>query len=349
MSKHGHPRHHQVSFSPVETTHTAENTTSECPSSAESSPTTAALRKSQIQTPTQTQTQTPSSTSRDKRRQLTIEEEKDVLTASLPSEVLELQLELGSLREAYHCTSVENEQLKNESLALAAKLEKQGKKHRESQEKAKLLEQQLQRKDTEIKAVLNFQKKLESRMTAFVEKEKELALKEKLFQLRGDTKDTSSSLLDESLMDFGICSPAPRQHLQRQSDVDIEVLTLHTELETVRSAKKKLEGDMKSLQESMQDSVGASAKLREEVAELKHQQEQDRLKREINHHVTHLQKKPSFRTTTVKAESSSISEQQAQVVVQHTNNATVVRTTGIIVLLLSFVLAMYYKFAVVYV
>lgn len=221
---------------------------------------------------------------------------------SLPSLVTELQQELDLLREAYNFAVVENEQLKNERLAMTTKLKNHEKKHKELQRNAKHFEDQLQRKDTEIKAVLNFQKKLESRMTAFVAKEKALALKEKAFLAHNISNSDGEGRDDgNGHLDLGLNVDLDHSQYQR----DVEVLTLQTEVEALHITKKKLEADIKKLQELNHDSNETSAKLSAEIKELK-EKEKNRLERE--NHKNHedrdstqtnsLSKNNSFRTTT---------------------------------------------------
>lgn len=156
-----------------------------------------------------------------------------------PHTVLQLQLEMDALRESLEESCAENKQLREDSITLMSKLERKKKKCVALQEKSEALEASLRRKDLEIKAVLNFQKKLESRMSAFVEKEKELALKEKSYHDRELLiPESTRSVNDEEKMDAREHAHSVDQQKQQHA---IEIIALRTEMEALTAEKERLE------------------------------------------------------------------------------------------------------------
>ena len=76
-----------------------------------------------------------------------------------PVDSYKLQQQFDKLKESYEAMCFECQQLREEKSELSSRLEKRYTKYKESQQAVQDLEQLLTRKDTEIKAVLNFQKK----------------------------------------------------------------------------------------------------------------------------------------------------------------------------------------------
>ena len=156
---------------------------------------------------------------------------------NVDSTVSESPSHINSFKREYEESFAEFERLKNENLRLQAKIEKKRRKNDEAKEKIKSLELQLERKDTEIMAVLNFQKKLESRMTAFVEKEKLLSLKEKELNERNMAGKLEIAGQDVA-MDHAV------QLIQQRED---EIKSLKSKLQDATSEKEKLEKNLNDL------------------------------------------------------------------------------------------------------
>mmetsp|Transcript_6149 Transcript_6149/g.10057 ORF Transcript_6149/g.10057 Transcript_6149/m.10057 type:complete len:551 (+) Transcript_6149:105-1757(+) len=135
-----------------------------------------------------------------------VERKEDESPRALPLDPAMLQQELDLLKETHDLAFSANADLKNDNEMLTAKLNKLYVKYKDSQKAAQELGQQLTRKDTEIKAVLNFQKKLESRMSAFVEKERQLISRESALQLQKqelesfNAEDSVNEQKDEELV-----------------------------------------------------------------------------------------------------------------------------------------------------
>lgn len=156
----------------------------------------------------------------------------------------ELRSELRSLREEYQKSCDEIKSLKEVNGEVMRNLDKEHKKFIETQEKLMVLDHQLKRKDTEIKAVLNFQKKLESRMSAFVEKEKQLAIKEKELEDRGLKSMPHASESIEEKYPHGFDFDGVIHKLQQREG---EIVILKTKVEKLACDKAKAEADRDEL------------------------------------------------------------------------------------------------------
>ena len=186
------------------------------------------------------------------------------------SDDINFQQDFDLLRENYELVCLTNEQLKNENLDLSAKLEKNQKRYKESLQAVRNLQAELKRKDTEIKAVLNFQKKLESRMSAFVEKEKNLAEREKSVQQLDTNHSESREAMSKSLV----------LH-------DLETFNLKSQVE-------KLEKDIAFLKEEKEENLKASTieldQLRLELKKLKKRESIKNLSTDVNNIKVHTRK-----------------------------------------------------------
>ena len=130
-------------------------------------------------------------------------------------------------------------------------------------------------------------------MTAFVEKEKELSLKEQSLCGREGQLNAKDSGSGGSL----------GQNVLAQ---DIETLTLRTEVDALVAEKKKMAAVISSLRDANQVSIEASTKLHDEIEVMK-KKEAGRLGKETDatkskDRQLKSPKKPSFRTLAVKEE-----------------------------------------------
>jgi hypothetical protein len=192
----------------------------------------------------------------------------------------EWQQQLNVLQDKLDSTSRVAAQLQEDNTGLVLKMDKKLKILKDAVSRAAQMEEQLKRKDTEIKAVLNFQKKIESRMVAFVEKEKELAQKEKKFQARAEKKryeeDVSRGLHFDEMIEHGnngggyeIPTNTGTGTIRHAHDTDTPVHSKQADATTFAAEKIRLLAEIKSLHESKKSSADLNSKLRAEIKELK--------------------------------------------------------------------------------